>query len=282
VIRVKQNLGVSERRACRVLGQPRSVQRYHPQSSWEEEVLRGDIIRLASNYGRYGYRRITALLWAEGWRVNRKRVERIWREEGLRVPRKQPRRGRLYLNDGSCIRLRPCFRNHVWSYDFVSDRLHNGKKIRMLTVIHEYTRKCLAIRVGSSLKTDQVLDTLSDLFITKGVPDHIRSDNGSEFTAKSLREWIWSLGVKTAYIEPGSPWENGYNESFNGKLRDELLNREIFYSLKEAQIMIEQWRRHYKEVRPHSSLGYRPTAPQVIVPGNKINEQHEGKFLSNH
>jgi len=228
VIRIQQNLGVSERRACRVLGQPRSVQRYHPQSSGEEEVLRANIVRLATNYGRYGYRRITALLWAEGWRLNRKRVERIWREEGLRVPRKQPRRGRLYLNDGSCIRLRPCFRNHVWSYDFVSDRLHNGKKIRMLTVIDEYTRKCLAIRVGSSLKTDQVLDTLSDLFMTEGIPEHIRSDNGSEFTAKSLREWLGSLGVKTAYIEPGSPWENGYNESFNGKLRDELLNREIF------------------------------------------------------
>ena len=274
-------LGVSERRACRVLGQARSVQRYYPQSSWEEEVLRADTIRLASNYGRYGYRRITALLWAEGWRVNRKRVERIWREEGLRVPRKQPRRGRLYLNDGSCIRLRPCSKNHVWSYDFVSDRLHNGKKIRMLTVIDEYTRKCLAIRVGSSLKTDQVLDTLSDLFITERVPDHIRSDNGSEFTAKSLREWIGSLGVRTAYIEPGSPWENGYNESFNGKLRDELLNREIFYSLKEAQVLIEQWRRHYNEVRPHSSLGYRPPAPQVIVPSNKITE-YEGKFLSTH
>jgi putative transposase len=281
VIRVQHTLGVSERRACRVLGQARSVQRYHPQSSLEEEVLRADIVRLASNYGRYGYRRITALLKAEGWRVNRKRVERIWREEGLRVPRKQPRRGRLYLNDGSCIRLRPCSKNHVWSYDFVSDRLHNGKKIRMLTVIDEYTRKCLAIRVGSSLRTDQVLDTLSDLFMTEGVPEHIRSDNGSEFTAKSLREWIGSLGVRTAYIEPGSPWENGYNESFNGKLRDELLNREIFYSLKEAQVLIEQWRRHYNEVRPHSSLGYRPPAPQVIVPNSKINE-YEDIFLSTH
>ena len=281
MIRVQQTLGVSERRACRVLGQVRSVQRYQPQNSWEEEVLRGDIIRLASNYGRYGYRRITALLWAEGWRVNRKRVERIWREEGLRVPVRQPRRGRLYLNDGSCIRLRPCSKNHVWSYDFVSDRLHNGKKIRMLTVIDEYTRKCLAIAVGSSLKTDQVLDTLSDLFITEGVPEHIRSDNGSEFTAKSLREWIGSLGVKTAYIEPGSPWENGYNESFNGKLRDELLNREIFYSLKEAQVLIEQWRRHYNEVRPHSSLGYRPPAPQVVVSG-KGDQPDESIFHSIH
>lgn len=281
MIRVQQKLGVSERRACRVLGQVRSVQRYQPQNSSEEEVLRGDIIRLASNYGRYGYRRITALLWAEGWRVNRKRVERIWREEGLRVPLRQPKRGRLYLNDGSCIRLRPCSKNHVWSYDFVSDRLHNGKKIRILTVIDEYTRKCLTIRVRSSLKTDQVLDTLSDLFMTEGVPEHIRSDNGSEFTAKSLREWIGSLGVKTAYIEPGSPWENGYNESFNGKLRDELLNREIFYSLKEAQVLIEQWRRHYNEVRPHSSLGYRPPAPRAVVSG-RGDQPDESIFHSIH
>lgn len=257
------------------------MQRHHTNKAGDEEVLRGEIVRLASNYGRYGHRRITALLRAEGRRVNHKRVERIWREEGLRVPLRQPKRGRLYLNDGSCIRLRPCFRNHVWSYDFVSDRIHNGKKIRMLTVIDEYTRKCLAIRVGCSLKADDVLDILSTLFITEGVPDYIRSDNGSEFTAKALREWIESVGVKTAYIEPGSPWENGYNESFNGKLRDELLNREIFYSLKEAQVLIEQWRRHYNEVRPHSSLGYRPPAPQAIVSG-KGDKADESIFYSIH
>jgi len=238
-VHIQQKLGVSERRACRVLNQPRSVQRHQSNKSGEEEILRRDIVRLAGKYGRYGYRRITALLRAEGWRVNHKRVERIWRGEGLRVPIKQLKRGRLYLNDGSCIRLRPCFKNHVWSYDFVSDRLYNGKKIRMLTVIDEYTRKCLAIRVGFLLKADDVLDTLSTLFITEGVPDYIRSDNGSEFTAKALREWIGSLGVKTAYIEPGSPWENGYNESFNGKLRDELLNREMFYTLIEAQVLID-------------------------------------------
>ena len=273
---IQQKLGVSERRACRVLGQPRSVQRHQSNKSGEQEALRGDIVRLASTYGRYGYRRITALLRAEGWIVNHKRVERIWREEGLRVPSKQPKRGRLYLNDGSCIRLRPCFKNHVWSYDFVSDRLYSGKKIRLLTVIDEYTRRCLAIRVDSSLKAYDVLETLSTLFISEGVPDYIRSDNGSEFTEKALREWLGSLGVKTAYIEPGSPWENGYNESFNGKLRDELLNTEIFYSLKEAQILIEQWRRHYNEVRPHSSLGYRPPAPKAIISGNKIKEFEDG------
>ena len=278
---VQQKLGVSERRACKVLKQPRSVQRRQSKKSEEEEVLREDIVRLASTYGRYGYRRITALLKAEGWIVNYKRVERIWSEEGLRVPARQPKRGRLYLNDGSCIRLRPSFKNHVWSYDFVYDRLYSGKRIRMLTVIDEYTRKCLAIRVGSSIKSNDVLDTLSILFITEGVPDYIRSDNGSEFTARALREWLESLKVKTAYIEPGSPWENGYNESFNGKLRDELLNGEIFYTMKEAQILIEEWRRHYNEVRPHSSLGYRPPAPQAVVPGNKA-EEYEEKFIPTH
>lgn len=257
------------------------MQRHKSESFGKEDILRSDIVRLASTYGRYGYRRITALLRAEGWIVNRKRVERIWREEGLRVPLKQPKRGRLYLNDGSCIRLRPSFKNHVWSYDFVYDRLHNGKMIKMLTVIDEFTRKCLAIRVGSSIKSNDVLDTLSTLFITEGVPDYIRSDNGSEFTAKALRGWFESIGVKTAYIESGSPWENGYNESFNGKLRDELLNREIFYSLKEAKVLIEQWRRHYNEVRPHSSLGYRPPAPQTIVSVNKTKE-YEERFMPTH
>ncbi len=264
-----------------MLNQPRSVQRHKSNKSFEQEVLRKDIVRLASRYGRYGYRRITALLRTEGWSVNHKRVERIWREEGLKVPVKQPKRGRLYLNDGSCVRLRSCWKNHVWSYDFVADRLKNGKKIRMLTVIDEYSRKCLAIRVGSSLKSDDVLDTLSTLFIIEGTPDYIRSDNGSEFTAKALREWIESVGVKTAYIEPGSPWENGYNESFNGKLRDELLNTEIFYSFKEAQILIEQWRRHYNEVRPHSSLGYKPPAPVANISGDK-RKDYEGVWHTTH
>ena len=249
---------------------------YKPQS---EKVLREDIVRLASKYGRYGYRRITALLRTEGWIVNHKRVERIWREEGLKVPKKQPKRARLYLNDGSCIRLKPLYKNHVWSYDFIHDRLHCGKNIRMLTVIDEYTRKCLAIRVGFSLKSDDVLDVLSTLFITEGIPKYIRSDNGSEFTAKITREWIENVGVKTAYIEPGSPWENGYNESFNGKLRDELLNTEIFYTLKEAQVLIEQWRRHYNEVRPHSALGYRPPAPVAKIPEDK-NREYYAHFVT--
>ena len=260
-----QKYGVSERRACAVLGQHRSLQRYKKLRKTNEDILTNDIVRLANQYGRYGYRRITALLKAEGWQVNHKRVERIWRQEGLKVPSKQPKRSRLYLNDGSCIRLKPCWENHVWSYDFVSERLHNGKKFRILTVIDEYTRRCLAIRVGYQLKEEHVLEVLAELFMAQGTPDYIRSDNGSEFTSKEVQKWLALTGVKTAYITPGSPWENGYNERFNGSLRDELLNGEIFYTLTEAKVLIEDWRRHYNEVRPHSSLNYKPPSPRVTT-----------------
>ena len=232
--------------------------------------MRKDIVRLAEKYGRYGYRRITALLKAEGWCINHKRVERIWREEGLRVPQKQQKRGRLYFNDGSCIRLRPLHKNHVWSYDFVQDRLCNGKKIRMLTVIDEYTRKCLKIKVGYKLKSDDVLESIADLFLSEGLPEYIRSDNGSEFVAKSVQDFLGKINVKTAYIAPGSPWENGFNERFNGILRDELLNREIFFNLKEAQVLVENYRNEYNQIRPHSSLNYQPPAPRATVKINKI------------
>ena len=227
--------------------------------------MTADIIRLASRYGRYGYRRITAMLRSEGWTVNAKRVERIWRREGLKVPQKQPKRGRLWLKDGSCIRLRPEHPNHVWSYDFVEGRTHNGRKFRMLNIIDEFTRECLAIRIDRKLNSTDVIDALSDLFILRGVPGHVRSDNGPEFIAKAVREWIAAVGAKTAFIEPGSPWENGYCESFNSKLRDELLNGEIFYSLAEAKVIIEAWRRYYNTERPHSSLGYKPPAPEAII-----------------
>lgn len=256
---------VSERFACKVLGQHRSTQRKKPEGRSDEEALTADIIRLASRYGRYGYRRITAILRFEGWTVNAKRVERIWRREGLKVPQKQPKKGRLWLNDGSCVRLRPEHPNHVWSYDFVEDRTHNGGKFRMLNIIDEFTRECLAIRIDRKLNSTDVIDVLSDLFILRGVPGHVRSDNGPEFIAKAVREWIAAVGAKTAFIEPGSPWENGYCESFNSKLRDELLNGEIFYSLAEAKVIIEAWRRYYNTERPHSSLGYKPPAPQAIV-----------------
>ena len=204
------------------------------------------------------------MLHNEGWQVNHKRVERIWRAQGLKVPRKQPKRGRLWFNDGSCVRLRPVHRDHVWAYDFVAARTHDGRQFRMLTLVDEFTRECLAIDVARQLKSDDVLERLSWLFATRGVPKHIRSDNGPEFTAAVVRNWLERVDVRTLFIEPGSPWENGYVESFNSKLRDELLNGEIFYTLKEAKVLIESWRVHYNTVRPHSALGYRPPAPEAV------------------
>jgi putative transposase len=195
---------VSERFACRVLGQHRSTQRKTPKGR-ADEALTADIIRLASRYGRYGYRRITAMLRSEGWTVNAKRVERIWRREGLKVPQKQPKRGRLWLNDGSCIRLRPEHPNHVWSYDFVEGRTHNGRKFRMLNIIDEFTRECLAISIDRKLNSTDVIDALSDLFILRGVPGHVRSDNGPEFIAKAVREWICSCRRQDRVHRAGQP-----------------------------------------------------------------------------
>ena len=261
---VRRKFQVSERFACRVLGQHRSTQRKVPRGRDDENALTADIIALAQEYGRYGYRRITALLREAGWAVNVKRVERIWRREGLKVPAKQPKKGRLWLGDGSCIRLRPERPNHVWAYDFVESRTHDGRKFRMLNLVDEFSRECLAIRVNRKLDSTNVIDVLADQFILRGVPAHVRSDNGPEFVATAVRDWIKAVGARTVHIEPGSPWENGFCESFNSKLRDELLNGEIFYSLREAETVIEGWRQHYNTKRPHSSLGYRPPAPEVV------------------
>jgi len=259
---------VSERRACQVLGQPRATQRRPAHVPDDEPPLVRRMVELAAQYGRYGYRRVTALLRAEGFRVNHKRVERLWRREGLKVPAKQPSRRRLWLNDGSCVRLRPAHRDHVWSYDFVKTRTSDGRAVRLLAVIDEYTRECLAIDVARRVSAGDVLERLGRLFALRGVPGHLRSDNGPEFTAKAVRQWLGKVGVTTLYIEPGSPWENGYVESFNGKLRDELLNAEIFDTLLEARVLVERWRQDYNRVRPHSSLGYRPPAPEAILPGS--------------
>ncbi len=258
-----ETLSVSQRRACQVLGQYRTTQRYLPHIGIDEEALSNRIIELAAKYGRYGYRRITALLNRDDWMVNHKKVERIWRIEGLKVPQKQPKRGRLWLNEGSCIRLRPERKDHVWSYDFVMTRTSDGKSFRMLNIIDEYTRECLAILVKRKITSQDVIDLLFELFIMKEIPEHIRSDNGPEFTAKEVRSWLDRIGVKTLFIDPGSPWENGYIESFNGKMRDELLNREIFTTLTEAKVLIEQWRQEYNYIRPHSSLGYRSPVPEA-------------------
>ncbi|MGC1299717.1 MAG: IS3 family transposase [Alloacidobacterium sp.] len=253
--------GMSERHACRLVGQWRTAQRYQPTQSEDEDRLTQSILALASKYGRFGYRRITALLKLAGWQVGKDRVQRIWRREGLKVPARQKPRGRLWLNDGSCIRLRPQHRNHVWSYDFVDAQTHDGRSVRLLVMIDEFTRECLAIRVARRLNSAHVIEVLGDCMLAHGVPEHVRSDNGAEMTARRVKQWLASVGTKPLFIEPGSPWENGYCESFNGKLRDECLNGEIFYSLKEARIVIEQWRKYYNTERPHSALGYRPPAP---------------------
>ena len=231
-------------------------------------------MELATAYGRYGYRTITGLLRNEGWRVNHKRVERIWRQEGLKVPKRQPRRRRLWLNDGSCVRLRAERPGHVWAYDFVADRTQDGRPLKILTVVDEYTRESLAIVVRRQLRAEHVVECLVDLFLVTGGPTHLRSDNGPEFTAGVVRQWLAVLGVGTLFIEPGSPWENGYIESFNGRFRTELLNGDLFYTLKEAQVVSEQWRKHYNQVRPHSALGYRPPAPEARLLGAAEGELH--------
>lgn len=257
-------LDVSERLACRVIGQLRTTQRYKPVVDPDKEKLRTRIVELATQYGRYGYKTITSMLQLEGFTVGRDRVHRVWRDEGLQVPQKQPKRARLWLGDGSCIRLRPERRNHVWSYDFVSEQTHDGRKFRILNIIDEYTKECLASFVARRIRSQDVILILADLFIEHGVPEHVRSDNGPEFIAKILLRWFKALRVKPLFISPGSPWKNGYCESFNGKMRYQLLDGEIFFTLLEARIVIERWRRHYNEVRPHSSLGGRPPlAPEA-------------------
>ena len=257
---------LSERHACRLLGQWRGTQRYLAIQRTDEDALTRAIIALASEYGRYGYRRITVELHKAGWPVGKDRVQRIWRREGLKVPQKQKPRGRLWLNDGSCVRLRPERANHVWAYDFVKAMTHDGRALRLLVLIDEYTRECLAIRVARRLGSAEVIEVLAEVMLGRGIPENIRSDNGPEFIAQELRKWLGKVGTEALYIEPGSPWENGYCESFNGKLRDECLNGEIFYSLKEAQIVIERWRIEYNTRRPHSALGYRPPAPAAYSP----------------
>ena len=256
-------LGVSAPRACQRLGQTRAVPRYTPPVRAEEVPLAGRVIELAAVYGCYGTPQITALLRREGWLVNHKRVERIGRPVGLKVPQKQPKRGRLWRIDGSCVRLRSAYKDHVWAYDFVRDRTHDGAGFKMLTVVDEFTRECLAIDVARKLTSDDVLERLSWLMTTRGVPAPIRSNKGPEFTAQGVRRWLADVQVRTLFIASGSPWENGYVESFKGKRRNELLDRELFCSRREAKVLIERWRQHYNQMRPHSALVYRPPAPET-------------------
>jgi putative transposase len=256
----------SERKACAMVGLSRTTWRYQPQEREDDAPLRAEIIRLACMYGRYGYRMIAGLMRNAGWLMaTPERVRRIWREEGLKVPDQQKPRGRLWLNDGSCLRLRPEHRNHVWSYDFVLVRDAYGRKIRMLTMIDEFSRQCLVVHCARHIGADEVIEQLANAMVVHGIPEYVRSDNGPEFVANRLRAWLAHVGVKTAYIDPGSPWENGYCESFNGTLRDNLLNGEIFFGVREAQALVNQWVEHYNTVRPHSSLGYKPPAPEIRI-----------------
>lgn len=228
----------------------------------DEDAIRVRIMELACTYGRIGYRKVTWLLRNEGICINHKRVERIWREEGLKLPQKQTRKRRIWASDGSCVRLRPAHKNHVWSYDFVEDRTLDGRKLRFLNIIDESTRECLASVPRRSWRGSDIIEVLADIMLRKGVPEYLRSDNGREFIAQKLRQWLSDIGVITTYIEPGSPWENGYCESFNGRMRDEFLNGELFGNLEEASILTQRWVKYYNEIRPHGSLGGRPPAPQ--------------------
>lgn len=256
---------VSERRACRALNLNRSGVRYKAVKLPDEDALTEAIIRKATEYGRYGYRRIAKMIEVEGFHVNHKRVERIWREQGLKVPKKQPKKKRLFATDGNVIRLRAEYPNHVWSYDFVEDQLSNGKRLRWLNIIDEYTRECLASIPSTSWRGHRVIEVLSGIMAFRKAPEYIRSDNGPEFVAKKLRKWLHDLDIQTAYIEPGSPWENGYVESFNSRMRDEFLNITIFDTRKEAIELTKMWVYEYNYIRPHSSLGYKPPAYQAIV-----------------
>ena len=215
---------------------------------------------LSGNHPRYGYRRITALLRAEGWQVNRKRVQRLWRQEGLKVPQKQRKRRRWGCSANSCTRRRAEHINHVWTYDFLMDRTQDSRRLKLLVVVDEFTRESLSIDVERHITASDVIGTLAYLFAVRGAPTYLRSDNGPEFVAQAIQQWLASTGAETLYIAPGSPWENAYIESFNSRFRDELLNAESFSCVKEAQVLVEDYRRRYNHHRPHSSLGYVPPA----------------------
>lgn len=265
VIHVRQKLDTSERRTCRTVGMARSTQQYKARKAEDDDALRLALIRLAKQYGRYGYRKIAKLLRLEGWVVNHKKVERLWREEGLQLPKRHKKRKRLYHKDSSIIRLRPQYRNHIWSVDFVHDKLSSGRPYKMLTVLDEYTREALCVHVRARMGSADVLEALYPLLLKHGKPDHIRSDNGPEIIAGHLQDWLTKVGIKPLRIYPGSPWENGYNERFNGTLRREILNAEWFTSLHQAQTVINTWLRQYNRVRPHQALGMCPPVPETLL-----------------
>ena len=249
-------MDVSERRACKVIGQPRMTQRYKTKQPNKDKALTAEIKKLATKHKRYGYRMITAKLRQDNWIVNHKRVQRIWQKEGLQVPYRRKFKKAKGSSANSCAVKKAEYPDHVWTYDFMKDQTENGRKLKLLTVLDEFTRESPAIKVDRSIRAKDVILVLEYLFMVRGQPEFIRSDNGPEFIANAIKKWLKEKHVETLYIEPGSPWENGYAESFNGKLRDEVLNRELFYSVKEAEVIVEDWRLDYNNHRPHSSLGY--------------------------
>jgi len=249
-------MDVSERRACEVVSQPRMTQRYKIKQPNRDKALTTEIKKLAKRYKRYGYRMITAKLRQDGWVVNHKRVQRIWQKEGLQVPYRRKFKKAKGSSENSCAVKKAEYPNHVWTYDFMVDQTEDGRKLKLLTVLDEFTRESPAIEVGRSIRAKDVIAVLEYLFMVRGVPRFIRSDNGPEFIADRIKKWLRKNHVETLYIEPGSPWENGYIESFNGKLRDDILDRELFYSVKEAKVIVEDWRLEYNNHRPHSGLGY--------------------------
>jgi putative transposase len=265
---LQERSGVSQRRACRVLGQQRSTQRQRRKAATEEEGrLVARMLGLVRKHPRYGYRRVWALLRREGWRVNRKRVHRLWRQQGLRVPRKQRKERRLGSSANSCVRRPAEHKGHVWAWDFLHDRTSDGRALKWFTLVDEYTRECLALEVDRGMTAKAVIAVLAGVVRQRGAPLHIRSDNGPEFIAQAIRAWMCGAGLEALYIGPGAPWEDGYAESFNGKVRDELLNAEEFGSVLEAKVLAKEWKREYNQVRPHSSLGYRtPAEYGAMVP----------------
>ena len=265
VVHTRQKLATSERRTCKVVGTARSTLAYKRTAKDDEDKLRLALIRLAKQYGRYGYRKIAELLAIEGWRVNHKKIERLWREEGLQLPKRHKKHRRLYHKDSSVIRLRPQYPNHIWSIDFVHDKLSNGAPYKMLTVLDEYTRQALCVKVRRTMGSADVLEALYPLLLEHGRPEYLRSDNGPEFIARALQDWLRRVGIKPMQIYPGSPWENGYNERFNGTLRREILNAEWFTSIDQAQVVINQWLRQYNHIRPHQALGMRPPVPETLI-----------------
>jgi len=263
--RVQQVLKVSQRRACSALAWTRSSVRYVRRTADAEQRLVARLRELSRAHPRYGYRRITAVLRQEGWRVNRKRVQRLWRQEGLRVPRKQRKKRRWGCSANGAALRRSQWPNQVWSYDFIEDQTADGRKLKILPIVHEFTREGLTIEVERSFTAKDVDETLKFLFELRGAPDYLRSDNGPEFIAAAVKTWLAESAVDTWYIEPGSPWENPYSESFNSRFRDELLNREVFETLTEAKVLIEDHRLEYNHRRPHSALGYRTPAAYAVT-----------------